>query len=297
MDFLKHAKRLPVIDWNLTFFGAHEQTVSHEWSVPPEKHSAFECIYCLAGNECANIQGNQFELEQGDFLLIPPEFKHQVWAEHSLRYFCFHFDLDDPNLKVQLLRGLSYYYPAKSTLCKDLAPHLNQLAEMTVNQSFDFNTKMIIQIELSQILQIFYLLSDRNTSESTSTQAKYSRVIAEFLKSSLTDKIISYTKNGMMQMPAKRNLVTDAISHAGLSNGYGFRIFKETYGVSPREYLTKLKINEAKKLLMKPKQSIQEIGEALGYTSISNFSRQFKRWTGNSPSEFRERARGPVRTK
>lgn len=25
MDFLKHAKRLPVLDWNLTFFGAHEQ--------------------------------------------------------------------------------------------------------------------------------------------------------------------------------------------------------------------------------------------------------------------------------
>lgn len=295
MDFLKNAKRLPVIDWNLTFFGAHEQKVDTDWIVPVEKHYAFECIFVLEGEEFANIHSEDYTLSAGDFFVIPPGFLHQVSAGKGLKYFCFHFDIDDPSLKVQLIQGLKYYYPKASSLCKKITPHLFKLDSLVADTSYDFNTKMVIQIELSKIIQLFYYTATNDTTESSSTQAEYSRIIADYMKSKLTNQVLGYIKNGYLP-DEKAVIVEDAISNAGLSSGYGFRIFKQTFGISPREYLSKLKVNEAKKLLMKPRYSISDIGSSLGYSSLANFSRQFKRWTNLSPHEFRKQSKISIRT-
>jgi len=83
MDFLENAKKLPVLDWNLTFFGAHEQKVRDDWAVPVEKHYAFECIYILEGTEFLNVYGKTYPLSSGDFALIAPEVFHRVWAGKS----------------------------------------------------------------------------------------------------------------------------------------------------------------------------------------------------------------------
>lgn len=292
MDFLKNAKKIPALDWNLTFFGAHEQSVPDDWIVPVEKHYAFECIYVLEGKEFIKIYGNEYCLNPGDFFLVPPEFLHQVWAGKHLKYFCFHFDIDDPTLKVQLIRGLNYDYPRNSLLSQNLKSHFIKLDSLTNQHSFDFDTKMVIQIELSKILRIFFQATKTNQNNNATTRSEYARIIADFLKDHLINRVLSYTKDGYVP---EENIVevSAAIQHVGISDGYGFRVFKETYGISPREYLSRLKINEAKKLLSKPQYPINDIGEALGYQSVANFSRQFKRWTDESPTHFRKSGNHP----
>lgn len=287
MDILKNAKRLPVLDWNLTFFGGHEQQVDENWIVPIEKHYAFECIYIIEGIEFVRVHKNLFTLQDGDFLLVPPEFLHQVWAGNKLKYFCFHFDIDEPSLKVQLIRGLKYVYKKDSTFTQSLKPHLQRLDSLASNNTYDFDTKMIIQIELSKILQIFYQATKQDQRKNSTTNTEYSRIIADYLKEKLTNQVLGYVKNGYVPSESLVE-VSAAIGKVGFSNGYGFRIFKDTYGISPREYLSKLKINEAKKMLGKPQYSINDISHALGYRSLANFSRQFKRWTNMSPNQYRK---------
>ena len=287
MNFLKNAKRLPVIDWNLSFFGAHEQTVDAKWIVPVEKHYAFECIFILHGSEFIEIGNEQYLLNKGDFFIIPPEFSHQVWAGSSLTYFCFHFDIDNPALKIRLIQGLRYLYQQDSDLCKKLAPHLNRLDGLIQNGRYDFDTQMIIQIELSQMLQDFYETSKSATVEGSTDTAEYARMIADYLKNELTKQVLSFIKSGC-EIENNSLAVSKAIGKVGFSDGYGFRMFKDTYGISPRKYLSKLKVNEAKKLLVKPQYSVMDVGDALGYKNSANFSRQFKRWTGSTPNEFRK---------
>ncbi|MBE6534525.1 MAG: AraC family transcriptional regulator [Ruminococcaceae bacterium] len=62
--------------------------------------------------------------------------------------------------------------------------------------------------------------------------------------------------------------------------------FKSAYGITIFNYISNLKIKEAKALLRGKKMSITEISERLGYESVHYFCRSFKKQTGLSPTEY-----------
>ncbi|MGP3782803.1 helix-turn-helix domain-containing protein [Paenibacillus sp. 1A_MP2] len=64
--------------------------------------------------------------------------------------------------------------------------------------------------------------------------------------------------------------------------------FQKVYGISPRKYLSELKLHEAKQLIHQPDLNLTRVAAMLGYSSLAHFSRQFRRWTGMSPSEYRQ---------
>ncbi|KTD82616.1 AraC family transcriptional regulator [Legionella waltersii] len=59
-------------------------------------------------------------------------------------------------------------------------------------------------------------------------------------------------------------------------------------GVTYQELLDELREQKAKKFLLNNKLSITEISFLLGFQDTSNFSKAFKRWTGLSPTDYRE---------
>lgn len=88
------------------------------------------------------------------------------------------------------------------------------------------------------------------------------------------------------------------ISFQELGEKFGFtpeylgKIFKKYAGETPSKYLTKLRMNEAKRLLLNnPEMEIQKIGELVGYKDGFYFSRAFKSHSGVQPSEFRNQTR------
>lgn len=91
MNILKNAHRLPVLDWNLNFFGGHSQKVDDTWIVPLNKHQAFELIFVVNGQEIVNFEHDSYLLNSGDFVLIPPGFIHTVSALKKPNLFLFSF--------------------------------------------------------------------------------------------------------------------------------------------------------------------------------------------------------------
>lgn len=70
---------------------------------------------------------------------------------------------------------------------------------------------------------------------------------------------------------------------------YLCRRFKDLINSSPMEYLTKLRMEKAKKLLQDPSLSVERISHEVGYNSRRSFSRAFSREYGMSPQEFRNK--------
>lgn len=74
----------------------------------------------------------------------------------------------------------------------------------------------------------------------------------------------------------------------GYNRAYLSRVFKKGTGMSPVTYLLKLRIDKARHLLRdRPDLSVEQISASVGLTDALYFSRQFKRFVGESPSSYR----------
>lgn len=79
-----------------------------------------------------------------------------------------------------------------------------------------------------------------------------------------------------------------AAAHAGVSYSYLKRLFVQKVGMPPIRFVVSRRMDYAKDYLTATTNSITEIAEALGYSSVYYFSRVFREENGMSPSEYRE---------
>ena len=99
--------------------------------------------------------------------------------------------------------------------------------------------------------------------------------------------LIRQSKAFMEKHYAQKLDLDDLAQAAFMSRFHYVRIFKQLYGLTPRNYLRDMRITKAKELL-KQGHSITDICADVGYVSLSTFSNTFKKSTGYSPREFRE---------
>ncbi|MBQ9156762.1 MAG: AraC family transcriptional regulator [Eubacterium sp.] len=89
-----------------------------------------------------------------------------------------------------------------------------------------------------------------------------------------------YTENLQMQEIAQS---------FGIHPNYMNHIFRTKYGISPKQYLTGLKIDKAKIMLSTTDLPVQLIASSLGFADQLSFSRTFKGRVGMAPTEYRKR--------
>ncbi len=79
-------------------------------------------------------------------------------------------------------------------------------------------------------------------------------------------------------------------SLCGMSEGHFRRVFRNTYGMPPVKYISKLKLDRACEMLKFSTShiTISDISESLGYTSVFYFSKCFKKEFGVSPNEYKQ---------
>ncbi|NOU86131.1 helix-turn-helix domain-containing protein [Paenibacillus sp. LMG 31460] len=82
--------------------------------------------------------------------------------------------------------------------------------------------------------------------------------------------------------------LTDAAALVHLNPSYLSQLFKQQTGGKFVDYVIEMRMEEAKKLLIKTSLRVSEIAERLGYGDISYFSSTFKKLTGCSPLEYRK---------
>ncbi|MBO5617711.1 MAG: helix-turn-helix domain-containing protein, partial [Pseudobutyrivibrio sp.] len=84
-----------------------------------------------------------------------------------------------------------------------------------------------------------------------------------------------------------KELTLDDVSRVvNISSYYFSKVFKEETGENFIDYLTKLRIEAAKNLLKTTNKSMKEIALEVGYSDPNYFSRNFKKYTGKTPTDY-----------
>jgi AraC-like DNA-binding protein len=79
-------------------------------------------------------------------------------------------------------------------------------------------------------------------------------------------------------------------SEAGFSKFHFARTFKEAYGETPANYLTRRRVERAKDLLRSANLTVTEVCMVVGFSSLGSFSSRFSELVGMSPSAFQRAA-------
>jgi AraC-like DNA-binding protein len=75
------------------------------------------------------------------------------------------------------------------------------------------------------------------------------------------------------------------------------RLFKEVFGEDFVDYVAKVRMEEAKRLLVgETPDSVQDIARKVGYTHAITFIRVFKKWVGTTPGDYRKNESGILNT-
>lgn len=145
----------------------------------------------------------------------------------------------------------------------------------------DYLLKPIEETELRSCLEKW--LDKCNKEEQKRNIAHYED---ENLPSSTIDRVLHYLKI----TPLDQITLKDAAESVHMNPSYLSQLFKQQLSKKFVDYITELRIEESKRLLLNTTLRMSEIAERVGYSDLAYFSNNFKRITGCSPSEFRKSA-------
>lgn len=83
--------------------------------------------------------------------------------------------------------------------------------------------------------------------------------------------------------------VEETATHVGLSTSYFSLLFKQTFGETFIEYVTRQRMERAKALLADTPKSVAQIAKEVGYAERRYFTKVFMKYTGENPTDYRSR--------
>lgn len=280
----------PNVKTTVHLFGVHMRQVDGNWEYPEHNHTQYEINYVLDGEQLMTVNGSAYVQQAGDLTLIRPGEAHSSRSANRqpFTYFCLHFNIDDHLFLSLLGRMMQVLFPSGGQLATQVAPVLHKLIAIAgEDDDTSIATRMRMQ---SAVFELFGNLLEALSQEAISLSAdSYARFeLANRIRSRL-QAIVSQTlkRSDENAVSDKHYGVEDVAEELGISVSHCNRVFRSVYGQSPRAYLSELVLYEAKLLLADPLLAVQTISSALGYRDIAHFSRQFKRWAGVSPSDYR----------
>jgi AraC family transcriptional activator of mtrCDE len=104
-----------------------------------------------------------------------------------------------------------------------------------------------------------------------------------------SDTRLSRAIAAVLDRPAEAHSVATLAKEAGMSRSAFSRQFKATTDETPMEFVTRVRLEYARRLLLGTARPVEAIASSIGFRSRSHFSRAFREQFGSDPSAFRRR--------
>lgn len=256
-----------------------------------EVSSPFARLYYLTkGSVTIHLPNQDVEAHPGFMYLIPSFMPHSYTCENDCEFYYLFvyerygkqsdiFDIYNFPYKVEanhaidlLFQNYCNFYPELNfpyQTEEDFYTHSSYFDYVERYSQMDKATKMQL-LGFVWIVASFFM--KRSNSKLDSMDERVTKVMT-FVKTHVNLPL------SLEDMAQEINVTK---SHLG-------RIFRESLGISPLQYVTRTKVQCAQRLLMTTTHSIRYIASEVGFQDVSYFIRVFKRSIGLTPQEYREK--------
>ena len=262
-----------------------------DFSHAPEKHDFWEMVYVDGGDVIAITDGLGRTLSQGQVIFHRPMEVHAHVSNKLVpnNMLVVSFTTKSPAMDFFDKKVFTLDKTGKTLLTlfiKEATYALGKIpGEYSNKNPLDFSSAPFGSFQLLECYLTELLLILSRASDDSGTSVKRSDISKELAKSSIAELIVSYLKENLYS----HITLSDICTKFFMGKSHLCKIFSEYIGEGPIEYYSKLKMQEAKKLLSKDELTVSSISDILGYSSIHNFSRAFKKSTGFSPAVYRKK--------
>ena len=262
------------IDLCMYQYGFEKCEPGHSFGPAKRNHYLFHYIISGTGTLMAdNAKGETqtYSIKSGQGFLIFPEQITTYYADQNLPWEYIWIEFDGLRVKQALdLTELSINAPVYHPHSKDLREQMMNEMLYIVHHAKESPFHLIGHL---------YLFFDYLTQSVKSTKLVQS--------SKMSDYYIKEALNYIEQNFQNEITIEDIAGVCGINRSYFGKIFHNSIGCSPQEFLIKYRMAKATELLKLTSLSIAEIGSAVGYENQLHFSRAFKKINGVSPREWR----------
>lgn len=248
-------------------------------------HKNIEIAFVLAGNGQYFVDGQTFDVKQGDMLIFNPGVMHQSIvsdpSDPTIEFVCGFSDIhlhDMPENRI-VLPGTSPILSLTSENKREISRCCYEIIEE--NSSSEPGRYYMIQAQLMRMLVLIFR-SIKGHKENEVEGVNFE----SYSKGYVVKNILAYLNENYSQ-----HISLDQIAkNMYLSPVYISKIFKEKTGDSPINYLIHVRLEKAKEMLEDGRESIRTIANLVGYDDVYHFSKLFKKHFGVSPMYYRKKS-------
>ncbi|PCJ62938.1 MAG: hypothetical protein COA79_02070 [Planctomycetota bacterium] len=251
------------------------------------KHDFYEIVYISKGSGLHTVAKKQYPMLAGDIYLMAPDESHSFQTDTALEYINIIFKetlFDDKTWGVLTkMTGLEILHSKnnKKALHKlALTPiHAKKIIDLTNTIRHEQRQKELGWQLVATEACINILITISRAWISFGHKRPH-----EYLQTGPISKALVLIHDNWNIELSVKNLAKEV----HLSQNYFGEQFKDTLGLTPQQYINKLRIDHARLLLEENNLSISAIAEATGYEDNSYFSRVFKKICGLSPQAYKK---------
>ncbi|HJE86279.1 MAG TPA: AraC family transcriptional regulator [Levilactobacillus hammesii] len=278
---------IPSLESSIRLFGGHMRTVAGGWKFFGQQHQSFELMCIVDGQQTTEMKNRPPKTYgPGEVLIISPGTWHvneNASPTAPMTYITCHFDMENLDLKSRLISYVANtVYRADSFFAQMAAETAHRFIEISEESTLSEEEKRLqLQIVfLSFLYDIVHNAEKFRKAEQSYTDRE--AVLARSMATMISDDLKS-------DQPVLSSF-EDVCRQLTISTGYGHRVFRKVYGITPLHYLEDKKYGKAKRLLGSPEYTVEQVSRMIGAKSVSAFSKQFKKWSGIAPSKYQQQA-------
>jgi len=255
------------------------------------QHTFFELLYVYKGNCINTIDGNEQNLLEGSICIVPPSVEHSIAAN------------DDNSLVLNFVVRASTFNRSFTDLLSTndvLSAYFNEIIYSNRYRKYllfhtgdtpEIKQSVLAMLDVysnkgkyyNRIMNGHFMVLMGNLLQMYENTVEYPESYIE--KFNVAPRLIDYIANN-----SERATLEDCARRFHFSQRYLGRLVKKETGLTFPQYVTHIRMQTAKKLLLQNNVSLDEVAAELGYNDSSYFIRVFKKEEGCTPSDYRKRA-------